>query len=222
MDTSDSFRDAASYLSNASSLTKVSNAIKLELYGLFKYITVSQHPNVSRPSIFDMTGRAKWDAWDAAGKKYSGGTGAESRYLEIARDLGWQPGVSSNKSKESDDESDSSSESGGGGSSGMGVVVSSMAAPETETDSSTHGLAIAGDADKLETLISLDKDIDLNALDDFGYTPLHLACDRGHVEIVRLLIAKGADPSIKDPDDLTPLELAEIAGREDIVKLLSS
>lgn len=119
-----------------------------------------------------MTGRAKWDAWDAAGKKYSGGTGAESRYLEIARDLGWQPGVSSNKSKESDDESDSSSESGGGGSSGMGVVVSSMAAPETETDNSTHGLAIAGDADKLETLISLDKDIDLNALDDFASAAL--------------------------------------------------
>lgn len=115
-----------------------------------------------------MTGRAKWDAWDAAGKQYSGGTGAETRYLEIARDLGWQPGVFVSESNESDDESDSSGDSGGGGSSGLGVVVSSMAEPETETDNSIHGLAIAGDANKLENLISLDKDIDLNALDDFA------------------------------------------------------
>ncbi|KAE9408193.1 ankyrin [Gymnopus androsaceus JB14] len=200
MEPSDSFRDAASYLSNASSLAKVSNGVKLELYGLFKYATVSQNPNVSRPSIFDMTGRAKWDAWDAAGKRYTDGAEAEGRYLEIARDLGWQPG-----------ESDPSSEEHGGAS-GMGVAVSSMAAPETEIDNTLHGLAIAGDVNKLETLISLDRDIDLNALDDFA----------SHIEIVQLLLAKGADSSIKDPDDLTPLELAEIAGREDIAKLLSN
>lgn len=35
MDTSDSFRDAASYLSSASSLTKVSNAIKLEVFDIY-------------------------------------------------------------------------------------------------------------------------------------------------------------------------------------------
>lgn len=111
-----------------------------------------------------MTGRAKWDAWDAVGKRYTDGAEAEGRYLEIARDLGWQPGVSPGKS---DEESDSSSEERGDAS-GMGVAVSSMAAPETEIDNTLHGLAIAGDVNNLETLISLDRDIDLNALDDFA------------------------------------------------------
>ncbi|KAJ3763058.1 ankyrin repeat-containing domain protein [Lentinula raphanica] len=228
---SNSFYDAASYLSNATSLAKVSNSVKLELYGLFKYLTVSPQPTNSRPSIFDMTGRAKWDAWNAAGKQYTNGQDAENRYLKTARDLGWQPGAQtvSKGSEETTDndiwdlDSDSKDQGGGGGGgSGMGVSVSSMAAPETASDNTLHDLAIAGDLNKLETLVSLDPDVDLNALDEFGYTSLHLACDRGSVDIVRFLVSKGVDTSIKDPDGMTPLELAQTAGHAEIVQLLSS
>ncbi|GAW06073.1 acyl- binding protein [Lentinula edodes] len=147
---SDSFRDAASYLSNSTSLAKVSNTVKLELYALFKWLTVSPQPNVSRPSIFDMAGRAKWDAWNATGKQYTNGTDAENRYLEIAHSLGWKPGASiSPQPSETtnddlwDSDSDSSKNREGGG--GMGISVSSMSAPETDSDNTLHGLAIAGD-----------------------------------------------------------------------------
>jgi ankyrin repeat protein len=71
-----------------------------------------------------------------------------------------------------------------------------------------------------------------------GYTPLHLAADRGHLEIVKLLLGKGVDKSIKvrafgsidmiksiiagqDPDDMTALELAQIVGHSGIVSALS-
>ncbi|KAJ4486018.1 ankyrin repeat-containing domain protein [Lentinula aciculospora] len=224
---SDSFRDAASYLSNATSLTKVSNSLKLELYALFKWLTVSPQPSGSRPSIFDMTGRAKWDSWSAAGKQYTSSVDAENRYLEIARDLGWQPGAPAppeNKTTGDDiwDLDSDSSKDGGGGGGGMGVSVSSIAAPEIQTDNTLHGLAITGDLNKLETLVSLDSEVDINALDEFGYTPLHLACDRGSVETVRFLLSKGADTSIKDPDEMTPLQLAQTAGHEGIVELLSN
>jgi len=64
--------------------------------------------------------------------------------------------------------------------------------------------------------------VDLNARDEFKYTALHLAADRGNVKIVKLLLEKGADQILKDPDNLTALELAETAGHEDVVKLLSN
>jgi len=51
---------------------------------------------------------------------------------------------------------------------------------------------------------------------------MHLACDRGHVDVVRFLISKGARLDTKDPDDLTPLELSREAGHLEIIKLLES
>ena len=30
-----------------------------------------------------------------------------------------------------------------------------------------------------------------------GYAPIHLACDRANVEVVKLLLARGADRNIK-------------------------
>jgi ankyrin repeat protein len=39
----------------------------------------------------------------------------------------------------------------------------------------------------------LDAGIDINKAGDLGYTPLHVACMRGNVEMVRLLIDRGAN-----------------------------
>ncbi|KAJ3507282.1 hypothetical protein NLJ89_g6389 [Agrocybe chaxingu] len=154
------FHSAAAYLSSASSLKQVSSSTKLELYGLFKHLTVAPKPDVSRPSIFDMVGRAKWDAWDGAGKKAA--------------------------------------------------------------DFSIHGLALSNDVFGLTALLDGEPEIDVNALDEYGYAPIHLACDRGHIDIVQILLRRGADRNIKDPDGLTPLELAQEAGRVEIEKILVS
>lgn len=40
----------------------LTNAEKLTMYGLFKQAKFGD-VNTNRPGIFDMTGRAKWDAW---------------------------------------------------------------------------------------------------------------------------------------------------------------
>ena len=42
----------------------LSNDDKLEFYGLFKQGTVGD-VNTDRPGMFDMKGKAKWDAWKA-------------------------------------------------------------------------------------------------------------------------------------------------------------
>jgi len=61
---------------------------------------------------------------------------------------------------------------------------------------------------------------DVDAKDQYGFTALHLAADRGYIDIVKILIAKGANLGIKDPDDLTAISLAQVAGHDDIVDYL--
>ncbi|KAJ5012830.1 Ankyrin-3 [Colletotrichum sp. SAR 10_99] len=53
-----------------------------------------------------------------------------------------------------------------------------------------------------------------------GY-PIVVASDKGHIKIVDLLIANGADVNLKDPFDLTALHVAASGGYVEIVQLLS-
>jgi len=49
---------------------------------------------------------------------------------------------------------------------------------------------------------------DVNAMNDYGGTPLHYAAHEGHKETVKLLVAKGADVNAKNKQRHTPLHLA--------------
>ncbi|KAK2461995.1 hypothetical protein APHAL10511_006458 [Amanita phalloides] len=223
------FYEAAGYLSHATLLSAVSSSVKLELYGLFKYLTTSATPSTTRPSIFDVPGRAKWDTWNSTGKKYSNPELAERRYIEIAESLGWMEGISIEQEDEVDlnaldDEPEDKikdrnnvSESGG-----LGLAVSKAQPPAPVEDHSIHGLAVDNNVAGLTALLEKGLNVDLDVRDEFKYTPLHLAADRGNVGIVKLLLKKGADRSLKDPDGLTALELANTAEHEDVVKILSN
>ncbi|KAI6136559.1 acyl CoA binding protein-domain-containing protein [Pisolithus sp. B1] len=171
--------EAAAYLSRASSLSSVPNSTKLELYGLYKFLTVSPLPQTSRPSLFDMTGRAKWDAWSNTAKTYNDRKGdAEKRYLDIARELGWIPGDAGTQVKSPSDQtssgevwddelgmtvSGSSSNHGG-----MGTIVSALARPANQDGAETlHKLAIEGDADKISRFMEAHPLLDINKRDEF-------------------------------------------------------
>ena len=66
----------------------------------------------------------------------------------------------------------------------------------------------------------LDKGVDVNTEDEFGFTPLHFAAIKGYKEIAELLIAKGADVNTKDVDGKTPLDWAIINNNPEIADLL--
>jgi len=131
----------------------------------------SKSPSTSRPSIFDMTGRAKWDAWTAVGKKYERPEEVEQRYLEIARTLGWteQTKVPEPKTPSTDkdiwDKDEVSHASSGGG--GLAVAVSSMAPPPKVIDNSIHGIALSNDITGLKEILEAHPETDLNVLDEF-------------------------------------------------------
>jgi len=169
-----------------------------------------------------MTGRAKWDAWAAAGKQYLDAQEAEKRYLEIAQTLGWAGSATEIQVENVPSSSSTTSNSGEGGGMGWYVSVLKPPPPSSTIDKSIHGLALSNDVSGLTTLLEQYPETDLDAVDEYGYTPLHLACDRGNIDVVKLLLKKGADHRIKDPDDLSPIELAREAGQSDIEAILSS
>lgn len=61
-----------------------------------------------------------------------------------------------------------------------------------------------------------------NARGDYlGWTPLHVAVqDKANAEVVKALLASGANPAIADTRGETPYDLAKAAGRADIAALL--
>jgi uncharacterized protein len=62
----------------------------------------------------------------------------------------------------------------------------------------------------------------VNATQSGGWTPLHEAAFHGEIELVRLLLAWGADETIKSDDGKTPIDLALQQGHADVTEVLQS
>lgn len=66
-----------------------------------------------------------------------------------------------------------------------------------------------------------------NITENYGFTPLHEAAENGHAEVARALLEAGADrtrglekPFERYPQGATPLDLARLRGRKDVIHLL--
>ena len=67
----------------------------------------------------------------------------------------------------------------------------------------------------------IDQKVDLDVKNSGnGATALHLAVYKKNSEVVRMLLMHGADKTIKDSRGNTPLQMAEMLGNQEIVKLL--
>ncbi|CAK9253192.1 unnamed protein product, partial [Sphagnum jensenii] len=58
------------------------------------------------------------------------------------------------------------------------------------------------------------------AADNIGDTPLHRAAEKGHLDVVKYLVEKGADVKAANKYGYTPLHWAASSGKLDIVKYL--
>lgn len=64
--------------------TSPSNEELLELYSLYKQATIG-NCNTSQPWAFDVTNRAKWDAWN--GKSGMSSATAKANYIKLVQQL---------------------------------------------------------------------------------------------------------------------------------------
>lgn len=87
-----------------------------------------------------------------------------------------------------------------------------------------HEAGYMGNADVARLLTrhcSGARALDINAQGDYnGYTALHDAVWRGHLETAQVLIEAGADPSLKSHAGQTAYQLARRHGHEDLARLL--
>lgn len=65
-----------------------------------------------------------------------------------------------------------------------------------------------GDCEAVRQMLTAGARVGLNRMDGDGWTPLHRAVRRGQLELVRLLVAHGADCRLADRDGWSPLHLA--------------
>ena len=88
----------------------------------------------------------------------------------------------------------------------VAVMALGQAAPPSKTDQ-LQDAARKGDSVTVRKL--LDEGVDVNTRFRYGTTALFFACDHGHVDVVKVLLDKGADLTVKDSFyGFTPLMLA--------------
>ena len=89
-------------------------------------------------------------------------------------------------------------------------------------NSTLHSATRYWDLEMVQVL--LDYEVDVNAKNDWGNTPLDYALDirpnNADPSVVRLLLDHGADPNLQANDGLTPLYRASRHGKVEIVRLL--
>jgi ankyrin repeat protein len=99
------------------------------------------------------------------------------------------------------------------------VVALVFSARAADVDGELLLAARAGDASRVRAL--LKQDANVRVTDENGKTPLIWAAEKGRTEIVRLLLAAGADAQTRDNEGLTASELALVSSEGKSVAVLA-
>ncbi|KAM7347765.1 acyl-CoA-binding domain-containing protein anorexia [Cochliomyia hominivorax] len=179
----------------------------LELYGLYKQATVGKC-NTSKPGMFSMQARAKWNAWNDLADMPS--DKAKQLYIEKVKELDpkWfndlQNGVKSIITG------------------GTGWVVHSVELPPEQNSKAEHEKDIFDFVKdhNLKRLQECLQQTDFELLDENGMGLIHWAADANDLDIVKFLLSSGYPVNLCDAEGQTALHYAASCDHLDCVKLL--
>ena len=93
--------------------------------------------------------------------------------------------------------------------------------PDMKDEEGRTALHFASGYGELECMEALlDAGADINSVDDNKNTSLHYSAGYGNVEATELLVKKGADTGLKNAEDKTAKEVAEMNDQQEVAKLL--
>jgi uncharacterized protein len=78
--------------------------------------------------------------------------------------------------------------------------------------------ASLGEVEEVERVLA--EGVDVNQTDDEGYSALQAAAENDNLDVVKLLVAKGAN--VQYTTQYTALQLAEMAGNSEVVEYLKT
>ncbi|XP_053178391.1 acyl-CoA-binding domain-containing protein 6 [Scomber japonicus] len=177
----------------------------LYLYARYKQVKVGKC-NTAKPGFFDFEGQRKWQAWKQLGDMEA--EQAMQEYISCVNVLDPEGSQRDRRGAER--------RTGFGGAS-----VSSLYQEEMirEEDKNIFDYCRENNIDHINKAISSQK-VDVNTKDEEGRALLHWACDRGHKELVSVLLQHKADINCQDNEGQTALHYASACEFADIVELL--
>ena len=93
-----------------------------------------------------------------------------------------------------------------------------MTTTTKDGNTSAHIAAKKGSVRVLEELLKFDKNIVTTSRNKFtDSTPLHVATEGGHTDVVKLLIGNGASPLDENKAGMTPVHLAARYGHSSVI-----
>ena len=101
----------------------------------------------------------------------------------------------------------------------VGVPLDDVNQIGNSGDRPLHIACVRGKMDEIAALVGAGAEV--NAPGDMANTPLHECVGQGHLMAVQFLLDHGASPSAKNEWGASPIDVARLKGREDMVKILT-